>query len=305
MDIELLRTFLEVRNTRHFGKAANNLFITQAAVSSRIKLLEQMLGAPLFVRYRNNLQLTETGERLVAHAEDILLAWEHAKQDLSIRKHSKKVVRFGATTGFSALVLQENLARFYDEIPDIALRAESLDEETLIARLRDRRLDLAMLFDPAKNTDYISAPLSSAELTLVNTNQGASMEESLNRDYVAVDWGAFFSIKHQKLFPETAAPILQTTLSRIALDFILKRGGSAYLPYVMVEEYLGKQLHRVEEAPIIHQPLYAIYHEDSSYLAEIEQMIAIIRGSMKLFTIGRDELDNLFPAREKRKPQKA
>ncbi|MEX2366994.1 MAG: LysR family transcriptional regulator, partial [Pseudohongiellaceae bacterium] len=76
MDIELLRTFLEVRNTRHFGKAANNLFITQAAVSSRIKLLEQMLESPLFVRYRNNLQLTEAGERLVNHAEEILKAWE-------------------------------------------------------------------------------------------------------------------------------------------------------------------------------------------------------------------------------------
>ncbi|WP_082880488.1 MULTISPECIES: LysR family transcriptional regulator [unclassified Oleiphilus] len=39
MDIELLRTFLEVKNTRHFGKAAENLYLTQAAVSARIKQL--------------------------------------------------------------------------------------------------------------------------------------------------------------------------------------------------------------------------------------------------------------------------
>ncbi|WP_082881977.1 LysR family transcriptional regulator [Oleiphilus sp. HI0043] len=39
MDIELLRTFLEVKNTRHFGKAAEHLYLTQAAVSARIKQL--------------------------------------------------------------------------------------------------------------------------------------------------------------------------------------------------------------------------------------------------------------------------
>ena len=45
MDIDLLRTFVEVSSTRHFGKAAQNLFVTQSAVSARIRLLERTLGA--------------------------------------------------------------------------------------------------------------------------------------------------------------------------------------------------------------------------------------------------------------------
>src|SRR5690554_143864 len=299
MDIELLRTFLEVKNTRHFGKAANSLFITQAAVSSRIKLLEQMLGTPLFVRYRNNLQLTETGDRLVAHAEDILLAWEHAKQDLSIRKNSLKVVRFGATTGFCAYVLEQNLTTIYKTVEGVSLRAESLDEETLIGRVRDRRLDLALLFDASKHVDFVSVPVSSAELILVSTDPQISVTEALNENYVAVDWGAFFSIKHQKLFPETSAPILQTTLSRIALQFILENGGSAFLPYSVVNTYLGKDLHRVEGAPVIHQPLFAIFHEDSKYRTEIEQIIDIIRDSMTLHTTTLEELEEQLQNRRK------
>lgn len=301
MDIELLRTFLEVKSTRHFGKAATNLFITQAAVSSRIKLLEQMLGTPLFVRYRNNLQLTETGDRLVAHAEDILLAWEHAKQDLTIRKNSKKVIRFAATTGFCAHVLEENLNEIYRLVEGISLRAESLDEETLISRLRDRRLDLALLFDASKHVDFVSVPLSSAELILVSAQQGTGVEQALNEGYVAVDWGAFFTIKHQKLFPETSAPVLQTTISRIALQFILKNGGSAYLPYSVVKSYLGDELFRVESAPVIHQPLYAIFHEDTKYRREIEQIIDIIRGSMRLYTTTAAELEEQSQTREKRR----
>ena len=86
MDIELLRTFLEVKNTRHFGKAAENLYLTQAAVSARVKQLENIIGTPLFTRFRNNLQLTVTDERLINHAENILISWERARQDVTLKK---------------------------------------------------------------------------------------------------------------------------------------------------------------------------------------------------------------------------
>ena len=55
MNTDLLRTFLEVAKTRHFGLAAENLYLTQSAVSSRIKQLETTLGVQLFTRQRNNI----------------------------------------------------------------------------------------------------------------------------------------------------------------------------------------------------------------------------------------------------------
>ncbi|MGH8579235.1 MAG: LysR family transcriptional regulator [Gammaproteobacteria bacterium] len=48
MDTEVLKTFLEVNRTRHFGKAAGNLFITQSAVSARVRQLEEAVGVALF-----------------------------------------------------------------------------------------------------------------------------------------------------------------------------------------------------------------------------------------------------------------
>ena len=86
MDTELLRTFLEVKATRHFGHAADNLYITQAAVSARIKQLEIYFGAPLFVRDRHNIQLTPQGEQLVPHAEAILMSILTARQDVALRE---------------------------------------------------------------------------------------------------------------------------------------------------------------------------------------------------------------------------
>ncbi|MFC1681964.1 LysR family transcriptional regulator [Pseudomonadota bacterium] len=58
MDIETFRTLLEVNRTRHFGKAAEELFITQSAVSARIKKLEENLGVTLLDRSRRDIHPT-------------------------------------------------------------------------------------------------------------------------------------------------------------------------------------------------------------------------------------------------------
>ena len=109
MDIELLKTFLEVNRTKHFGKAAENLYLTQAAVSARIKQLEAHIGNPLFTRYRNNLQLTSIGDRLVKHAETILIAWDQALADTQLKDNQRKVLVLGASSGLWDLLLQDAL----------------------------------------------------------------------------------------------------------------------------------------------------------------------------------------------------
>ena len=72
MDLELLRTFLEVHRNRHFGRASETLHLTQAAVSARIKHLESLLGVQLFDRLRRDIRLTPEGNRLVRYAERLL-----------------------------------------------------------------------------------------------------------------------------------------------------------------------------------------------------------------------------------------
>ena len=84
MDISLLKSFIEVYRSKHFGRAANNLFISQSAVSARIKQLEDELGTRLFTRDRNNIELTTAGKKFLIYAENILNTWNRAKQEISI-----------------------------------------------------------------------------------------------------------------------------------------------------------------------------------------------------------------------------
>ena len=84
MDVGLLKAFLEVYRSRHFGHAAKNLFISQSAVSARIRQLEDELGIKLFTRDRNNIELTTAGKRFLIYAENILNTWNRARQEIAV-----------------------------------------------------------------------------------------------------------------------------------------------------------------------------------------------------------------------------
>lgn len=83
MDTELLKTFLEVSRTRHFGRAAEALYLTQSAVSFRIRQLENQLGVNLFTRHRNNIRLTTAGEKLLPYAETLMNTWQAARKEVA------------------------------------------------------------------------------------------------------------------------------------------------------------------------------------------------------------------------------
>ncbi|MCW8928715.1 MAG: LysR family transcriptional regulator [Gammaproteobacteria bacterium] len=276
MDIELLKTFLEVKKTRHFGKAAENLYLTQAAVSARIKQLEQYMGTSLFTRYRNNLQLTAVGERLTHHAETILIAWDRAQAEAHLRDNQRKIIAIGGTSGLWDLILQGALNEIHKHLPDIALRAESHGQDILIRRLVERTMDLGLLYEPTKVSDLISVPVTQAELILVSTEKHQDIHEALNQDYVSIDWGTAVNIAHTQIFQDIRSPVLYTTLAKIALEFILYNGGSAYLPLQLVDHLLEKELYHIESAPVINRPIYACYHKENLNEDLIKDIINII-----------------------------
>jgi DNA-binding transcriptional LysR family regulator len=274
MDIDLLKTFLEVQQIRHFGRAAENLFLTQAAVSARIKQLENIVGSPVFTRYRNNLQLTETGRRLVPHAQAIVIAWDRAKQEVSLDRVNDIILGVGAISGLWDLFLQESLSESYREQQGIVWRAEAQPQDVLVRRLLDRTMDVAYLYESAKHSDIKSKPVRDLDLVLVSTPAvTGSLEEALKR-YVAVDWGTTFNIQFAKNFGNVPV-LLHTQLSKIALTFLLQHEGSAYLPIELVNELIGDRFHINQEAPKIRRRIYACYHIENKYEKQIQQFISL------------------------------
>lgn len=279
MDLDLLKTFLEVYRTRHFGRAAENLFLTQSAVSARIRLLEETLNVPLFVRSRNNIQLTPAGERLLGHAESILAAWHRARQDTMLAQEARVPLAIGGMYNLWDILLQDWVHGLARRFPHVALQAEAHDWETLVRKLLDGALDIGFMFEPPDMAGLFVQEIATIRLMMVATKPGTKAGEAIREEYVMVDWGTSFAIAHARHFRDMPPPRVRLGQGRMALAYVLECGGAAYLAERMVQEHLRDgRLFRVEDAPVIDRQAYAVYESAHERRALVQEVLESLCG---------------------------
>lgn len=277
MDIGILKTFLEVNRTRHFGKAAENLFLTQSAVSARIRLLEQTIGAEVFTRSRNNIELTPTGHKLLKHAETILNTWNRARQEIAMKDPDHISLAIGGVSSLWDILLQHWLDKLLAANPNLSANAEVHSPDVLVRKLIDGSLDLIFTFEAAQMPEVMIEDVTPINLVLVSTVSGTTIERAFS-NYVLVDWGTSFAITHAQHFPDIPTPKLRVQIGRLAYNHILECGGSAYLAESMISEEIAKEkLFRVADAPTIKRMTYAAFLPTSEKREFIEAAIKEIK----------------------------
>jgi len=276
MDLELLRTFLELNRTRHFGRAADALHLTQAAISSRLKSLENQLGVTLFERSRREMRLTPEGRRLIRHAELQIAAWRMARQDVSLAEASEQLVVGGSLRLWDVLLQRwlHDLRRTY---PDMAIIAESQTPDFLTRRLIDGTLDVAIMLEPAQLDIMHIQEILTLEFVCVSSAKGLNIVQALEGDYVYVDWGLSFGLDHRRAFPDAAESMTRVSHPKMALEYINSVGGSAYLPRRMVQNDVEfGLLHEVTDAPVFERQAYATFPVRSPRLQLIEKSLKLL-----------------------------
>ncbi|KPL27931.1 MAG: hypothetical protein AMJ72_06075 [Acidithiobacillales bacterium SM1_46] len=260
MDTDLLKTFLEVSRTRHFGRAAENLYLTQSAVSARIRQLEEHLGVALFTRTRNDIQLTPAGSRLIKYAESILNTLNRARQDAALKAEDRESLAIGGMFSLWDIVLQAWLERVHRDWPSVALQAEAGSQDVLVRKLLDGALDLAFMWEPPQMAELELEEIGRIRLVMVSTTAGLSAPQAVGENYIMVDWGTSFATSHARHFPDMPLPGLRAGMGRMALALMLQGGGTAYLAEPMAHEYLGSgRLHLVADAPALDRAFHAVF----------------------------------------------
>ncbi len=278
MDLELLRTFLELNRTRHFGRSAEALHVTQAAVSSRLKSLEEQLGVTLFERTRRDMRLTPEGGRLIRHAERLIAGWRSARQDVSLAESSEQLV-IGGSLRLWDVLLQRWLHDLRRAYPEMAIIAESQSPDVLTRRLIDGTLDVAIMLEPAQLDIMQIREIRTVTFVCVSSRAGLAIDDALREDYVFVDWGLTFGLDHRRTFPDAPESVTRVSHAKMALEYINTVGGSAYLPRAMVEKEIEfGLLHHVEGAPTFERQAYATYPVRSPRLERVEESLALISG---------------------------
>jgi DNA-binding transcriptional LysR family regulator len=263
MDIDLARTFVEVVSARSLGRAAERLHVTQAAVSMRIRSLEQQLGRKLLVRNKGGVTLTAEGRRFESYASTLVRIWEQARHEVAMPPAFEAILRVGAQAGLWNRMLYRWLPWMRDAAPEVAIVAELGQPSVLMRYLAEGALDIAVTFMTEDRAGIVAEKLLEQELVLLSSTPGQATP--YDGDYVYVDWGEAFRLQHQQAFPEFSTPSLHVGLGTLGFGHIIEHGGSGYFPKRFAAPYLrAGRVHLVPGAPSFELPIYAVHPAGSS-----------------------------------------
>ena len=155
--IRHIRIFLEVCRTMNVTRAAENLYMTQPAVSRSIHEIEQVYGVRLFERLNQRLYLTDSGRRMRAYAVHIIDTFDQMERELS-DGDERGMLRIGASITLGNYELPGVVRRMKQERPSLRLQATVANVDTLKEMLLDNRLDLAMIEAPIEHRDLTVFP---------------------------------------------------------------------------------------------------------------------------------------------------
>jgi len=140
---DLLRTLIAVIDLRSFTKAAQQLGVTQPAVSAQIKRLQTLIGYELLDKSAPGVSLTPRGETVVSRARR-LLAINDEILHLSNSSAAAQTLRVGIPGDYSGSRIPATLARFRLRWPDIGFTVTSGTSDSMLRALRQGDLDVVM-----------------------------------------------------------------------------------------------------------------------------------------------------------------
>ena len=170
LDSRQLRAFSILARTGSFTATAQELHLSQSAISHSMKALEQEIGCRLLDRMGKTVVLTQAGEQLLVHAQKILAEMESARAGLGhLGKWGSSRLRIGASTTACQHVLPAVLREFKESFPQCAISIEPGDTPEMIDALRNHRIDLAVNLEPRREEPLEFRPLFTDELVFITS----------------------------------------------------------------------------------------------------------------------------------------
>jgi DNA-binding transcriptional LysR family regulator len=159
-NLKQLATFQAVARLQSVSHAAEELHITQSAVSIQIATLEEAVGAPLLVRTGRGVRLTEAGELLLSYSNRLLALWTETSDGMATFLGA-----FSGTLRVGTVTTAEHwlpglLVTFIDENPRVKVKLHTGNRDEIVRSLATEDIDLAVMGAPPDDLKVAAAPIA-------------------------------------------------------------------------------------------------------------------------------------------------
>ena len=182
VNLELYRVFYTVARCGSLTRAADELFISQPAVSQSIKQLEGQLGCSLFNRTHRGMELSEQGGKQIFDiVEKALGELDAAENKLKeINSTATGTIRISASDTIFSYVLIDKIARYHEKYPDVKLSLINCITTETLDLLKNNKCDIAFLNLPVDDKDFnLSSVVMPLHDTFVANERYKTLAESV------------------------------------------------------------------------------------------------------------------------------
>ena len=262
MHLVELKTFLAIVETGSLVRASQRLNVTQSTVTARLKALELEIGQTLINRNKSGATLTAAGVRLQRYAETISDLWFQAQQEVSLPDAVSTVCNLGCHPDLWHGLGDRLFDFIRNNVSEAAISIWHGNEAVLSGWLDDGLVDIAITYSPNANQKQDMQKLYQDDLVLVSTDADSPLR--FDPGYVFVEAGEEFGRDHAIAYADANTARLSFGNAQLGLDFILKNGGTAYLPHRMVQEQIGTgNLHIIGKAKRFSRTAYIVWNSSA------------------------------------------
>ena len=256
MDIETLRTFVTLADTKSFTKTANQLFVAQSTVTNRINELEKELKLKLFSRTNRSVKLTIEGERFKIYAQKVLDLTENTLADMTTEHRFENHIRIGSADSIYEGHLAPEIQKYRDRHPENSLKITIGLSNHLLEQLQEDLLDAAFVYIPLKKSSFHSELYKQDKLVLVTDinnkkyRKGITQQQLIEENYLMCnfalqDVGQYI----RKLFPRFHQFELEIDDCMKIVPYLLGKDNYTFLPKDMADTYIKEK--KLREIPLI------------------------------------------------------
>jgi len=179
-----LKVFHTVAKRLNFTKAADELCITQPAVSKHIREIENHFHLKLFDRNGTKIKLTEAGEIMLQYTNQIFTLYGNLEFELnSLNERHNGKLRIGASTTIAQYVLPPLLADFHKRFSDIEVTLTINNTEQIEQALQNKDIDFGIIEGQSKNSSFKYTEFIKDEIVLVaNSNHPLAKKDTIELD---------------------------------------------------------------------------------------------------------------------------
>lgn len=263
MDIETLRTFIVLSDTKNFTRTSEQLFIAQSTVTNRISELEKELNLSLFSRNNRSVELTPEGEQFLVYAEKVIDLTDSSIPEISSFHKFDNQLRIGSSDSIYDGHLANIILEHQKGHPNDALKISIGMSTQLMEQLQNDVLDVIFTYLPLNKSHYYCEVFRQDTMVLVTDIRNKKYADGIRKEdlqrenylmcnFALQDVGQFI----RGIFPKYHRFSLEIDDCSKIVPFLIGQNTYTFLPHDMATPYVkSKQLRTIPlldfETPVI------------------------------------------------------